>query len=78
LYITGLALGTDVELHLADLIFGVVPAPDFTESSGYADMTDHIYKATFLQVKVYRKHDFMKVHEKINKEGINQICIAMM
>lgn len=76
LYVTGLALGTDVELELADLIFGVIPGFDFTKNNDYASMTNCV--TTFLQVKVYRKHDFTKVHEKINKEGINPICITMM
>lgn len=71
LYVTGLALGMSIELELADLIFGATPGSDFTEDSNYTSLTTCV--RTSLKVKVYRKHDFAKVHEKINKEGMNPV-----
>ena len=70
---TGLTLGEEVELKLGDLIICGAYGNDFSQFSSPSIMTTLVQGSP--QVKILRKHDLRKVHEKIDKEGRHLVSL---
>ena len=68
---TGLTLGEETELELGDLIICDSTGMDFTKFTSPSIMTTLVGGSS--QVKIFRKHEMKKIHQKINKGKVVNI-----
>lgn len=64
---TGLPLGEETELELGDLIICGSSGIDFSKFTSISTMKTLVQGSE--EVKLFRKYDTKKAHEKIRKEG---------
>ena len=69
LYVSGLTLGEETELELGDLIICDSTGLYFTKLTSPSTMITLVQISP--EVKIFRKHEMKKIHQKINEGNYN-------